>query len=262
MLPRTLTRFYRATLSSHSFIPSVSRHAYHKIPTSIYEPPAHPGVSSSISLAHPRDPGSSTTSSQSSSSTTPPQAPQSPAPPPYTNSPPPPPPPTAQDPSTVEEVPADPSVNSIPPVPVVPTSFEHHNDPPEHDSTLPSPHAGPPASMYTHPPFDTHKFFAALERTFATPTARNLMRATRALLVHRIGRVREEALTVKDLESVSKPWSLVQLLANRRTSNCIFSEPHFLSFGPRLRCARGTSQRLCRPRALRYDARWMHWTVE
>ena len=57
--------------------------------------------------------------------------------------------------------------------------------------------------MYAHPPFDTHRFFAALEMTFATPTARNLMRATCALLTDRIGRVRKEALTVKDLESVS-----------------------------------------------------------
>ncbi|OCH93608.1 hypothetical protein OBBRIDRAFT_811059 [Obba rivulosa] len=54
---------------------------------------------------------------------------------------------------------------------------------------------------YSNPPFHTHQFFTALERTFPTPVARNLMRATRALLVDRIGRVRREALTVKDLES-------------------------------------------------------------
>lgn len=206
MLPRTLARFARATSSSHSFIPSVSRHAYHNIPTSISDPPAHRGASSSISLAHPRDPGTSTSSSNStssgSSSSTPPQPPQSAAPPPHANSPPPPPSPTSQDFTTVPEVPEDPSVNSIPPVPVVPTAFEHHNDPPEPHTSLPSPHSVPP-SMYAHPPFDTHRFFAALERTFATATARNLMRATRALLIDRIGRVRKEALTVKDLESVS-----------------------------------------------------------
>ncbi len=204
MLPRTLTRFCRATSSSHSFIPPVARHAYHKTPSSVHDPPAYPGVSSSISLAHPRDPGASTTPSQSTSSTTPPQPTQPSAPPPYTNAPPPPPPPIAQDFTAAQDIPEDPSVNSIPPVPVVPRAFEHHSDPPEPDSTLPSPHSGPPPSIYTHPPFDTHKFFAALERTFATPTARNLMRATRALLVHRLGRVREEALTVKDLESVSR----------------------------------------------------------
>ncbi|KAF8639457.1 hypothetical protein AX16_010311 [Volvariella volvacea WC 439] len=51
------------------------------------------------------------------------------------------------------------------------------------------------------PPFDTHAFFTALEKTFPTPTARSLMRATRALLVDRIGRIRREGLTVKDLDN-------------------------------------------------------------
>ena len=55
---------------------------------------------------------------------------------------------------------------------------------------------------HSQPPFHTHAFFTALEKTFPTPTARSLMRATRALLVDRIGRVRREALTVKDLENV------------------------------------------------------------
>jgi len=55
---------------------------------------------------------------------------------------------------------------------------------------------------YTSPPFHTHTFFTALERTFPEPTARSLMRATRALLVDRIGRVRREGLTVKDLDNV------------------------------------------------------------
>jgi len=45
-------------------------------------------------------------------------------------------------------------------------------------------------------------FFKALEKTFPEETARSLMRATRALLVDRIGRVRKEALTVKDLDNV------------------------------------------------------------
>ncbi|KAF9226484.1 hypothetical protein BS17DRAFT_485735 [Gyrodon lividus] len=54
---------------------------------------------------------------------------------------------------------------------------------------------------YTAPPFHTHAFFAALERTFPTPTARSLMRATRALLVDRVGRVRREGLTTKDLDN-------------------------------------------------------------
>ncbi|KAF8192522.1 hypothetical protein BJ912DRAFT_962250 [Pholiota molesta] len=47
--------------------------------------------------------------------------------------------------------------------------------------------------MYTAPPFHTHAFFRALEKT--------LMRATRALLVDRIGRVRREGLTIKDLDN-------------------------------------------------------------
>ena len=59
---------------------------------------------------------------------------------------------------------------------------------------------------YSSPPFDTHKFFVALERSFEPPTARSLMRATRALLVDRIGRVRNEALSTKDLENVCLPF--------------------------------------------------------
>ncbi|RXW25217.1 hypothetical protein EST38_g558 [Candolleomyces aberdarensis] len=54
---------------------------------------------------------------------------------------------------------------------------------------------------YTSPPFNTHAFFAALEKTFPESTARSLMRATRALLVDRVGRVRREGLTVKDLSN-------------------------------------------------------------
>ena len=55
---------------------------------------------------------------------------------------------------------------------------------------------------YSSPPFDTHMFFVALEKSFEPPTARSLMRATRALLVDRTGRVRNEALSLKDLENV------------------------------------------------------------
>ncbi|KAA1466184.1 hypothetical protein DENSPDRAFT_830937 [Dentipellis sp. KUC8613] len=54
---------------------------------------------------------------------------------------------------------------------------------------------------YHNPPFDTHHFFTALEQTFPTPTARSLMRATRALLVDRIGRVKRGGLTTKDLDN-------------------------------------------------------------
>lgn len=79
------------------------------------------------------------------------------------------------------------------------TSFTLEN------SNLPStrPIEGPSNSgQYPHPPFHTHAFFTALEKSFPTPTARSLMRATRALLVDRIGRVRREGLTVKDLDNV------------------------------------------------------------
>jgi hypothetical protein len=64
-------------------------------------------------------------------------------------------------------------------------------------------------SSYANPPFHTHAFFTALEKTFPTPTARSLMRATRALLVDRVGRVRREGLTVKDLDNVGlfNPYS-------------------------------------------------------
>jgi hypothetical protein len=62
------------------------------------------------------------------------------------------------------------------------------------------PPSQPPS--YPHPPFHTHQFFIALEKTFPTPTARSLMRATRALLVDRVGKVRREGLTNKDLDNV------------------------------------------------------------
>ena len=67
-----------------------------------------------------------------------------------------------------------------------------------------SPNSQVPSSpTYTSPPFHTHKFFLALEKSFPTQTARSLMRATRALLVDRTGRVRREALGTKDLENAS-----------------------------------------------------------
>lgn len=77
----------------------------------------------------------------------------------------------------------------------------------QHDKT---PIAGPPVPSrppppYTAPPFHTHAFFLALERSFSTPTASSLMRATRALLVDRVGRVKRDGLTVKDLDNVRTP---------------------------------------------------------
>lgn len=81
--------------------------------------------------------------------------------------------------------------------------------PPEDALSLPTTLSGPPVhtyqadpqQSYTAPPFHTHAFVASLEKSFPTPTARSLMRATRALLVDRIGRVRREGLTVKDLDN-------------------------------------------------------------
>jgi hypothetical protein len=61
----------------------------------------------------------------------------------------------------------------------------------------------PHTSTYQSPPFDTHAFLSVLEKTFPTATARSLMRATRALLVDRIGKVKRDGLTYKDLDNVS-----------------------------------------------------------
>ncbi|KAG6872794.1 hypothetical protein C0995_006523 [Termitomyces sp. Mi166 len=61
--------------------------------------------------------------------------------------------------------------------------------------------ADDPRPTYTSPPFHTHSFFVALEKTFPEETARSLMRATRALLVDRTGRVRSDGLTAKDLDN-------------------------------------------------------------
>ncbi|KXN83692.1 hypothetical protein AN958_00833 [Leucoagaricus sp. SymC.cos] len=72
-----------------------------------------------------------------------------------------------------------------------------------HNSGVPTPYVYPTSTRpsNTHPPFDTYAFFKALERTFPTPTAQSLMRATRALVVDRIGKVRNEALSAKDLDN-------------------------------------------------------------
>ncbi|KAH9999445.1 hypothetical protein BJV77DRAFT_977272 [Russula vinacea] len=48
--------------------------------------------------------------------------------------------------------------------------------------------APPHTTTYQNPPFNTHAFFNELEKTFPKQTARSLMRATRALLVDRIGK--------------------------------------------------------------------------
>ncbi len=67
--------------------------------------------------------------------------------------------------------------------------------------------ASPHTSTYQNPPFNTHAFFSVLEKTFPKQTARSLMRATRALLVDRIGKVKRDGLAYKDLDNVSTPCS-------------------------------------------------------
>jgi hypothetical protein len=100
-------------------------------------------------------------------------------------------PPTPQPPLALSAHPLAPPRNDPPP----PFSDSH----PDPSQSLPVPVTQP---VYTSPPFHTHKFFLALEKSFPSPTARSLMRATRALLVNRTGRVRAEALGIKDLENV------------------------------------------------------------
>lgn len=80
-------------------------------------------------------------------------------------------------------------------------------------SSLPSPQQVVNGS-FGDPPFDTYRFFVQLEAVFPTPTARNLMRATRALLVDKVGRVKSEGLTIKDLEAASTRYNLVPTYLN------------------------------------------------
>ncbi len=97
-------------------------------------------------------------------------------------------------------------------------SISLSSNPNDHPSSSPSPssssppalinpstttNAPPHTSTYQNPPFNTHAFFSVLEKTFPKASARNLMRATRALLVDRIGKVKRDGLTYKDLDNVS-----------------------------------------------------------
>jgi len=104
------------------------------------------------------------------------------------------------------------------------------SSPPEAAPTsVPAPYVNVPETLpstpqrYTFPPFDTHAFFKALSRTFPEETARSLMRATRALSVDRIGKVRREGLTTKDLENVR----LAEVEKLFRLSRCSSSKPIF-----------------------------------
>src|ERR1700733_315357 len=96
-------------------------------------------------------------------------------------------------------------------------SISLFSNPNDHQSSSPSPssssppalinpstaiNAPPRTSTYQNPPFNTHAFFNVLEKTFPKESARSLMRATRALLVDRIGKVKRDGLTYKDLDNV------------------------------------------------------------
>ncbi|CCM01705.1 uncharacterized protein FIBRA_03769 [Fibroporia radiculosa] len=149
--------------------------------STISDPFTSPATVSTIKLAHPRDPanqpGAVPSSSGSNSTLNPSASDSTPLP----------------LPSNVD---LGPSTNVPVPAPPPPLRPPH--------SRLPSPHEPQNLTLsaaYSNPPFHTHHFFVALEKTFPTPTARSLMRAIRALLVDRLGRVKRDALTVKDLES-------------------------------------------------------------
>lgn len=117
-------------------------------------------------------------------------------------------PPHSEDPSTSRSISLATSDNgrtqsgSDPPGSNESFSNEYFNPPQPSTQIISAKQAHPSTSSHTNPPFHTHKFFTELERTFPTPIARSLMRATKALLVDRVGRVRREGLTIKDLENV------------------------------------------------------------
>lgn len=160
--------------SALTLLPIPHREA-HTTPT--ITDPSHSSTPREISLAHPKDPINIPQPIPPRTEPPPPSDPPGPS-----NDQPPP----TQDSSTGSDL------NSYSSVP----------------STLPEP---PHVSSYSHPPFHTHAFFTALEKTFPTPTARSLMRATRALLVDRLGRVRREGLTTKDLDNVCGLSSLADM---------------------------------------------------
>ncbi|TFK43600.1 hypothetical protein BDQ12DRAFT_675248 [Crucibulum laeve] len=164
-----LPRIRRAVIPIHIMARS-NQNTCRYIHQSIGDPPIASSSSSdpSISLAHPRDPSN-------------------------TSHPQPPPDPTF--------TPGPQSGSFVPPPDEPPTgsSSSSSTDASTSQAVIQKPTFHSPT--YTSPPFHTHAFFSALEKTFPEPTARSLMRATRALLVDRIGRVRREALTVKDLDN-------------------------------------------------------------
>ena len=222
------------------------RHSRQAPYVTISDPPRASGASH-ISLAHPKDP-----SNQSGSSKPPsPPGPSSPDPQPST------PPQTASP----QQEPAGPS-DKAPPLSSsesvsVPAKFVHPPIDPRTNLPLPQAPVSPP--YHVNPPFNTHKFFAALEHSFPTPIARNLMRVTRALLVDRIGRVKRDALTVQDLESVSPALcSLcsVTLTWSSNHSKHTSSKQHSRSCAPKLACLQGTKRLRCVQQLLRSEEKW------
>jgi hypothetical protein len=192
MILRQSPRLFRSLATdfhlSHSSSPLVSRRDTHTIQTISDPSPPLPKVSH---LAHPKDP---LNPSQPSSQPTPSRTEN---PPPSSST-------TPPGPSSAADAPVNTTEESST---STSTSTSHSNVPSTVQSRFPS---------YTHPPFHTHAFFSALEKTFPTPTARSLMRATRALLVDRVGRVRREGLTAKDLDNVRVPlldvWRFLTIL--------------------------------------------------
>ncbi|KAH9938385.1 uncharacterized protein B0H18DRAFT_966884 [Fomitopsis serialis] len=163
----------------------------------ISDPPRTPNSASTLSAAHPRDPRNpdgSSSSSTSSPGAGPSNAPELVQPAAKSSSSPP--PPNSDPLPPVNEPDANASEHGI--VPAPPPSFA--SSPPCTD--LPAPHFPSNAhtpTPYSNPPFHTHKFVESLEVMFPTVIAQNLMCATRALLVDRLGRVRRDAVTAKDL---------------------------------------------------------------
>jgi len=193
MVLRHLARFSRSATSAEvqalSFsAPYIFRRSFTN--QSIADP-RPPGNTSTVRTAHPKDPGPSSQISSDSLS-----------PPPAVDSSTTPSPPSAVPTSTgvrFDSSSADTSSEFVPasnpPVLANPVNV------PQSSSKLPTPQNTPGSQLYAHSPFNTYKFFSELEKTFATPTARGLMRASRALLLDRTGRVKREALSGKDLES-------------------------------------------------------------
>lgn len=99
---------------------------------------------------------------------------------------------------------------SLPGVPAVRrTEWEQRQQQQQRDPESSQGSSGVPSSLsptplvaFPTPPFHTHTFFTALRPTFAEPVARSLMKATRALLVHRMDRLNGEMFNRKDFDNV------------------------------------------------------------